>query len=71
MTGMDEDRLIAIEMKISAQEDMLDSLNQVIYRQQKKIDHLETMLAALVKHLKQLQEATQDIGSGNERPPHY
>lgn len=66
-----EERLINIEMKISSQEDMLDSLNQIVYQQQKKIDHLEAMITALAKHLKQVQEAGRELDSRHEKPPHY
>ena len=65
-----EDRLVEIEIKISRQEDMIDSLNQVIYEQQKKIDHLEAVCAALAKHIKQTPEHEQRT-LDHERPPHY
>jgi SlyX protein len=72
--AMIEDRLMEIEIKISRQEDLLESLNQVIYQQQKKIDHLEVMLAALAKHVKQSQDNERELGAfdpSNEKPPHY
>lgn len=68
---MTEDRLMEIEIKISSQEDLLESLNQTVYQQQKKIDHLETMVTALAKHLKQLQDAGRELDPGHEKPPHY
>jgi SlyX protein len=71
---MTEERLMEIEIKISRQEDLLESLNQVVYQQQKKIDYLEGMLAALAKHVKQSQDNERELGGldpTNEKPPHY
>jgi len=66
-----EDRLVEIEIKISRQEDMVDSLNQVIYQQQKQIDHLQAVCAALAKHIQQAPDADGGANQGNEKPPHY
>lgn len=66
-----EDRLIDIEIKIARQEDMVETLNQTIYRQQKKIDELEALCSALARHIKGLREAASESGPANEKPPHY
>lgn len=66
-----EQRFIDLEIKVGFMEDLVDSLNQVIVRQQQQID----MLVREVTHL-QMQ---QDQGSGSpafrslrdELPPHY
>lgn len=60
-----------IEIKISRQEDLVESLNQVIYQQQKQIDHLQAMFAALAKHVKQAQDTERDLAPPDEKPPHY
>ncbi len=66
-----EDRMIALESKLTSQEDLVDVLNQTVYRQQKKIDQLEELCIALAKRLSNIQ--SQDAGDmpANERPPHY
>lgn len=66
-----EDRMIALESKLTSQEDLVDVLNQTVYRQQKKIDQLEELCIALAKRLSNIQ--SQDAGEmpANERPPHY
>lgn len=66
-----EDRMIALESKLTSQEDLVDVLNQTVYRQQKKIDELEQLCIALAKRLSNVQ--SQDAGDmpANERPPHY
>lgn len=65
-----EARLIEIEIKLTRQEDLLEELNTLVYRQQQKIDQLETLCAALARLVK---EPAGDNGgnSANERPPHY
>jgi SlyX protein len=66
-----EERFIEIEIKLSRQEDLVDSLNQTVYQQQKKIDHLEALCNALVRQFKDGQTAAGDPAAAHERPPHY
>lgn len=66
-----EDRLVNIELKIAAQEDLVDTLNGMVYRQQKKIDELETLCAALARQLKEVRDGMAERGPANEKPPHY
>jgi SlyX protein len=68
---MDEDRIVNIEIKIARQEDLLDALNQLVYQQQKKIDELEALCAALARRLKDVVNAGNEQNAANERPPHY
>ncbi len=64
-----EDRFIDIEIKLAHQEDLVETLNQTVYQQGRKIDQLEAMVAKLAEHVRTLQERGQ--GPVNERPPHY
>ena len=64
-----EDRFVDIEIKLAHQEDLVDSLNGIVYQQARKIDQLEAMIAKLAEHIRNLQEAGQN--PINERPPHY
>jgi SlyX protein len=66
-----EDRIVEIEIKVTRQDDMLDALNRMVYQQQKKIDELEALCAALARHIKEMREAATDQAPANERPPHY
>lgn len=70
---MNEERLVDIEIKLTRQEDLLDALNQTVFRQQEKINELETACAALATRLKDLQGTVADsLGDpANEKPPHY
>jgi len=64
-----EDRFINLEIKFAQQEDLLDELNKTIYRQERRIDGLEAMVAKLADHVRTLRDAGQ--APLNERPPHY
>lgn len=66
-----EERIIDIEMKLAHQEDLVDELNQTVYRQQKKIEELEMLLGALAKRFRELSQAGQERGAADEKPPHY
>ena len=70
MAARTEDRLVNLEIKASYTEDLLDSLNEVVVRQQKQIELLQRELARLAE-----QGATADAPApGNPRdelPPHY
>lgn len=67
-----ENRLIALETKIIAQEDLLDVLNQAVYHQHKKIDELENLCVTLARRLADAQY-NDSTGAllANEKPPHY
>lgn len=64
-----EDRFVDIEIKLAHQEDMVESLNQVVYQQGRRIDQLEAMVSQLADHIR--SNAQSGPGPVNERPPHY
>jgi len=66
-----EDRIIEIEIKVAHQEDLLDELNKLVYRQQQKIDQLETLCSALARMIKEARENSAQGQTSHERPPHY
>ena len=66
-----EKRLVELEIKAGFTEDLLDQLNDQVYRQQQHID-------ALYQELRQLRERLPETGGGaelrnlrDEIPPHY
>tara|TARA_B100000902_G_scaffold218479_1_gene207615 strand:- start:106 stop:309 length:204 start_codon:yes stop_codon:yes gene_type:complete len=67
---MSNDHLVAIETKLSYQEDLLDELNSIVIRQQKEIDSLKRELLLLQKKITTINESTENIDI-DERPPHY
>lgn len=62
-----DERLTDLEIRLTHQEDMIDELNKVIYRQQVKISDLESLLKELAVRLVDI-ESDRPL---NERPPHY
>jgi SlyX protein len=69
--GMDE-RLMALEVKASFTEDLLDELNRTVARQQQQLEALARELVRLRGQVEELgeQDGTGD-GTRQEVPPHY
>lgn len=67
---MTERRLVDIEMKLLAQEDLTQDLNAAVYRQQKEIDELRLLCTSLAKRLGAGDSSGADAYT-HERPPHY
>ncbi len=66
---MDE-RLTRIETKIGFSEDLLEELNQTVFRQQQRIERLEQALLQLHRQVTDLRPAgARD--PVDEIPPHY
>jgi SlyX protein len=68
---INEERLIEIEIKIARQEDLVDTLNQMVYQQRKKIDELEALCSALARRIQEVSSADSESKPVNEKPPHY
>jgi SlyX protein len=67
-----EERIIDLEIRLSRQDDLVDTLNTQVYQQQKKIDELEKLCIALAGRLRELAITANQRQSGvDERPPHY
>lgn len=62
-----DERLTDLEIRLTHQEDMIEELNKVVYRQQVKISDLESILKELAVRLVDI-ESDRPL---NERPPHY
>jgi SlyX protein len=67
---MTEDRITNLEIKLSFTEDLIEQLNQIVYKQQQQIEFLYREL----KSIKEQAGSSGGSGSGNlkdEIPPHY
>jgi SlyX protein len=63
------ERIDALEMRLTYQDETIETLNQTITAQWLKIDALTRQVAELRERL---QEAESNApGPANERPPHY
>ncbi len=67
---MTASRLVELETKLAFAEDLLDTLNQTVARQQGQIDSLQQQLRLLHQ---QIRDAAPDTARGprDEIPPHY
>jgi SlyX protein len=67
---MTEDRITNLEIKLSFTEDLIDQLNQTIYKQQQQIEFLYREL----KSIKEQASSGESAGNSSpidEIPPHY
>ena len=65
-----ESRLAEIESKLSFSEELLEALNQTVYRQQQQIDQLQMELRALREQVLAALPA-ESSNLRDETPPHY
>jgi SlyX protein len=67
---MNESRLTELETKLAFAEDLLETLNQTVIRQQAQLDSMQQQLRMLHQ---QLQDALPDEARSlrDEIPPHY
>ena len=66
---MTEDRITNLEIKLSFTEDLIEKLNQIVYKQQQQIEFL-------YRELKSIKEQASISGGGSgslkdDIPPHY
>lgn len=65
-----ESRLAEIETKLSFSEELLETLNRTVYRQQQQIDQLQLELRVLREQLRTALPA-ESRNLRDETPPHY
>ncbi|CAL75749.1 conserved hypothetical protein, homolog to slyX [Bradyrhizobium sp. ORS 278] len=63
------ERIDRLEMRLTFQDDTIETLNQTITAQWREIDALKRQIALLVERLEEAQSNTE--GPRNEPPPHY
>ena len=67
---MSEERITNLEIKLSFTEDLIENLNETVYKQQQQIEFL-------YRELKAIKEQASSSGGGggassqDEIPPHY
>lgn len=67
-----EQRLVNIETKLGFSEDLLETLNHTVFRQQEQIDRLQELVLRLHAQLSDLREsAPRSANLADEVPPHY
>jgi SlyX protein len=63
------DRIDALEMRLTFQDETIETLNQTITAQWQQIDALTRQVAALRERLQEAESSA--TGPANEPPPHY
>ncbi len=67
---MSDSRIIELEIKVAYQDDLLQTLNDVVSDQQRQLIRLEEMCRLLGQRIKNISESS-GINQGSEQPPHY
>lgn len=65
-----EARIVTLETKLMAAEDLLDELNRTVWRQQQELDLLREHIRQLALQVKTLQPANP-LRPEDEVPPHW
>ena len=69
---MTENRLIELEIKAAYQDDLLQTLNDIIATQQQQIDRLERAYKTMHERVDSLaSKSPEDSSPHHELPPHY
>ncbi|NOQ35185.1 MAG: SlyX protein [Methylococcaceae bacterium] len=68
---MSEERIIELEIKLAYQEDLVETLNDIVSEQQKQIQRLEESFTLLHQRQQSLAESIESNESDNQPPPHY
>ncbi|MDD1611581.1 MAG: SlyX family protein [Methylococcaceae bacterium] len=69
---MNEERIIELEIKAAYQDDLLQTLNQIVSNQQLQIDRLEETCRLLNERIQNLLTEAGNTGEPvREIPPHY
>jgi SlyX protein len=66
-----EARIAEIESKLTLSEDLLETLNTTVYRQQQHIERLERDLRAMRDQVEAMNAASEPAAPRDEIPPHY
>ncbi|QWC91445.1 SlyX family protein [Cupriavidus metallidurans] len=66
-----ESRLTDLEIKVAFQEDLIETLNLAVARQQQQIDLLQAQFRALYQQVRASAPMTAESDPQHEIPPHY
>lgn len=66
-----DDRMAELEVRLAFQDELLDTLNTTVARQQRELDLLQQQMRVLYQQLKGINSGGNDAPAGYEIPPHY
>jgi len=67
----DSERIVEIEAKLSLAEDLLDTLNMTVFRQQEALARLERQVTELRRQIANMSAPGAAGQAADEVPPHY
>ncbi|VVE44812.1 Protein SlyX [Pandoraea pneumonica] len=66
-----EPRIVELEVKTAFQEDLIETLNEIVTRQTQQIDLLQKQFSALYQQMLSQGQGGNDGNPRHEIPPHY
>ena len=66
-----ESRLTEIEIKLALTEDLVDTLNMTVHRQQEQIVALQRQIRQLYQQMQSASASAESHDLRDEIPPHY
>ena len=63
--------IVDLEIKISHHEVAIEELQKVVFEQHQRIEKLEKNFKRLTDRIDGSANGANEIGPGNEKPPHY
>lgn len=69
--GDTEDRVTELELRFMQQDNVIQELNETVYRQELLIGRLERDVALISEQLRLSVASSLGEPEGDERPPHY
>jgi SlyX protein len=66
-----EQRLTELETKLAFAEDLVETLNETVIRQQRQLDSLQEQLRLLHQQMRDSQSDAEPTTLREEIPPHY
>ena len=66
-----EERITNLEIKLSFTEDLIEKLNEAVYKQQQQIEFLYRELKALKEQAGSNNDGSSGASLKDEIPPHY
>jgi SlyX protein len=68
---MSEERITNLEIKLSFTEDLIEKLNETVYKQQQQIEFLYRELKAVKEQAGSNNDGSSGASLKDEIPPHY
>jgi len=63
--------IMDLQTRLAFQEDSIDTINQIVVRQQSEIDLLKREIIQLKEMIEDFRDGQGNVGNATELPPHY